>query len=96
MMNAGGLSKMQLIDFVTSLPAEEKDIFLILLEETGSIPAAVRGTMLVLADSEPKLARRLEEPVEDWLKIYKPIILGNDSGLAYETVNPGIVSFELE
>ncbi len=86
---------MELLDFITSLPAEEKDIFLILLEETASIPMAVKGTMMVLEESEPKLSKRLEGPVRDWLKVYGPIHRNNPD-LAYETVYPGIVSFEPE
>ncbi len=76
---------MKLLDFLTSLPAEEKDIFLNLMEETGSVDFAVRRTMMILADSEPKLARRLEGPVGEWLKLNEPIRVGNDSGRSYET-----------
>ena len=65
---------MELLDFLTCLPAEEKDIFLNLLEETGSIEVAVKGTMIILAESEPKLARKMEKPVREWLKIDKSIL----------------------
>ncbi len=87
---------MQLLDFITLLPAEEKDIFLMLLRETTSIPIAVGETMMILSDSEPKLARKLEEPVRDWLKIYGLTIDLNDSCLVNETVAPGIATFEPE
>ncbi len=85
---------MKLLDFLTSLPAEEKDVFIDLFEASHSLEFAVRRTMLVLADSEPNLARMLEEPVRDWLKISGPILTkGTETGLTYDKVNPGLVYF---
>ncbi len=54
---------MSILDFLTALPAEEKEIFLDLLDETGSADIAMKQMMLVLTESEPKLARKMEGPV---------------------------------
>ncbi len=67
---------MTILDFLTTLPAEEKDIFLNMLEETGSPDIAMKEMMLVLAESEPKLARQLEGSVSE------PIRNKNKSGFA--------------
>ena len=87
---------MKLLDFLTALPAEEKDLFLDLMEETGSMEIAIRKTMSVLADSEPELARRLEGPVRSWMNIRGPILGGNEPAFTREVVSRGAVSFETE
>jgi hypothetical protein len=85
---------MELLDFLAVLPAEETDFFVSLLEAGVPTHIAVQETMKILAESEPTLARRLEGPVQDWLKISKPMV--NDPGLARKTGKPGKVSFEPE
>ncbi len=75
---------MKLLDFLSTLPAEEKDIFLNILEETESVDMAVKGTMMVLADSEPKLATQLEEIVRGCFKVNEPGKNRNGLSLAYE------------
>ncbi len=85
---------MQILDFLTILPDEEKDFFVNLLEATVPVGIAVRETMRILAESEPKLAKRLERPVQDWLKTSEPIIIRNNSNSGRRIINPGIVSFE--
>ncbi len=82
---------MTILDFLTSLPAEEKDFFVNLLEETKSVDIAVRRTMRVLADSEPELARKLEGPVRDWLKINGPFTNKDVPDRPHETGNPGAI-----
>ncbi len=59
---------MSILDFLTALPAEEKEIFLDLLEETGSADIAMKKMMPILAESEPKLARKLEGPLNGHVK----------------------------
>ncbi len=85
---------MELLDFLTVLPDEEKDFFVSLLEANVPTNIAVEETMKILAESEPKLAKRLEGPVQDWLKISKPIISVNDSSSTRRIDKPSKVSFE--
>ncbi len=87
---------MQFLDFLTVLPAEEKNILLDLLEETGSIDTAVRTMMLILAGSEPELASRLEGPVGDWLNNTGPTKNGNVVGPAHELGKPGSIALKLQ
>ncbi len=60
---------MNFLDFSTALPAEEKEIFHDLLVETGSTETAMKVMMLILAETEPKLAMQLQglapEPVKN-------------------------------
>ncbi len=87
---------MRPLDFLAMLPAEEKEIFLDLLEETGSTDLAIQGTMEILADSEPRLARQLERSIGDCSNTNQPIKDEHASGWTGRTGKTAIGAFGLD